>query len=540
MANGETGNAFGIPPEGGAGQNPPGRKWNMDQGFQQPGKITRGLNFLKSGAEKAMHGSEAVLNKIADVLQKRQVFGKPIAAFAIGAAAPGALRMGAKELAKSVVAWSGMAGAVGGGLTGTMAAGAFVGAVSGAVVEYARQVNKNLDTRLAGVTEADPALVGRKKAFLRKMKELRRTEVLKPNDYRKLGRAALFGAVAGAGAGALVEHVPQLSEFIKEHAGGLRSALTAVGDAPAAAVRTAGDVAGAVGRTTGDIAGAAGETIGDAAGTVGGTAGDVLGGASHLPVVGGIGDLAGGVGGAIGETAGAAGRTTGDALGVAGGLTDQLPGVTGAKDLAGGVWGAAGQTTEDLKHAVGLDGAHEAGQEAAKGGEEAVKEAAKAPERFVPETDYNQLQEHAQSLSSQNEDLIRQNNELRQALNQAREGVAAGGTAATAGSAAAQAAAEQATSQAQSALESFGGAIPLASGSNPWEVSQHILSQMGVEHPSPEQIMQLDKVISQENGISVPEWGITGDIDSHKLPVGFKINLTDTVKKTALAIASKK
>ncbi len=470
-------NPFNIPDQDPVQQTAPGTQpWNLDNGPQQPGRLN------KDWAEKAVHGAEAVFNKMGNVLQNRMVFGKSVASFVMGAAAPGALRMGAKEVAKSVVAWSGLAGAVGGGLTGTMAAGAFVGAVSGAVVEYARQVNKNLDTRLAGVNEADPAVVGRKNAFLRKMKELRRTEVLKPNDYRKLGKAALFGAVAGAGAGALVENIPGLSEFIKEHTGALGSALKNLGEASGGVAGGAGDALGVVGKTAGDLAGDAGHIAGDAAGGIGHTTGELLGGAGEsvgqVPVVGGAKDLAGGVLHDIG-------------------------------DVAGGVGGAIGHTFDDLKHAVGLDG-----QDGPPQGD--ISDGASAAGRGIP-------------LPSEPETIL---------PDPYAAGEVAGAGAGAAAAAAAEAA-EQASTHAQSSLESFGNSIPLTPGSNPWEVSQNILSQMGIAHPSPEQIMQLDKVISQENGISVPEWGIKGSIDAHNLPVGFKINLTDTVKRAALALANK-
>ncbi|MDD5416268.1 MAG: hypothetical protein PHE48_04720 [Candidatus Daviesbacteria bacterium] len=88
-------------------------------------------------------------------------------------------------------------------------------------------------------------------------------------------------------------------------------------------------------------------------------------------------------------------------------------------------------------------------------------------------------------------------------------------------------------------LNSLGGFIPLEAGSNPWEVSTKILKDVLGKAPSPKEIMELDKIICQQNGISVPSWGIKGSIDHRALPVGFPIKIDDTIKNAILAMVKK-
>lgn len=127
----------------------------------------------------------------------------------------GSLRFGEKELVKGLVSTSGLVGLVGGGFAGTMIAGAFVGAASGVTVEYIKQVSSNLDKRVECKQEADLALAEGGKSILRKMRELRHAEVLKPNDYRKIAKAAVFGAGAGALGGLFIETLKDHGEDIK-------------------------------------------------------------------------------------------------------------------------------------------------------------------------------------------------------------------------------------------------------------------------------------------------------------------------------------
>lgn len=522
--------------------------------------LSRIMGMGGQGVEAAKPRVEALIDRVGSALENKKAFGQSVASFALQKGATSGLRYTSKELAKGIVSWSGLAGAIGGGVTGTLAAGAFVGALSGAAVEYARQVNQNIDQRVA--TEPNPTLVGRKQAFLQKMKELRHTEVLKPNDYRKLGKAALFGAVAGAGAGALVEHIPQLSELLKENLDNLRSTFTDSGIG-----ETIGTAGGNLGNTVGEAGGVAGKTIGDIGGGIGQAVGDTAGrvreAAGQIPGVQGAGE----VGGSIGEIGGSALGTAGEKIGETGGRIGQtiggaaemartnVPGVQGAGDIAGRagstigeVGGTAGRAigdmTGNIKRLAGLEEIQQA-EEAIENTDQAAGEVVQTPAGFVPQADFDNLKdqfaEQTQGFNQANqtiEDLQKQLAEAKQALAEAKATTPV--DEAVAGTVAVMSAAEQAAAHAQSAFDSFGASLPLEAGSNPWEVSTTVLKQMGVENPSPVQIMQLTKVLSQESGISVPEWGIKGTIDSRHLPVGFNLNLTDTVKKTALELATGK
>lgn len=96
-----------------------------------------------------------------------------------------------------------------------------------------------------------------------------------------------------------------------------------------------------------------------------------------------------------------------------------------------------------------------------------------------------------------------------------------------------------AEAHASEVFKSLGGFIPLEAGSNPWEVSAKILKDVLGKTPSPQQIMELDKIICQQNGISVPAWGIPGSIDHRALPVGFPIKIDDTIKNAVLVMVKK-
>ncbi len=190
------------------------------------------------------------------------------------------LRWGAREAAKGVWSVSGVAGAIGGGIAGTAVGGAVVGAVAGAAVEYVRQVNQNLDNlpitrrstgRTMSIGEAfrieDLALENRSAILLYKVKGLRHVESWKPNDISKLGKAALFGAAAGAGAGALADafnHREEIVSFLAEKGvtadkivGALGSVAKTAGDIAGGTVKfgeeNVGAMAGAVGRFAADV-----------------------------------------------------------------------------------------------------------------------------------------------------------------------------------------------------------------------------------------------------------------------------------------------
>ncbi|MBI2019229.1 hypothetical protein HYS95_00990 [Candidatus Daviesbacteria bacterium] len=327
-------------------------------------------------------GTEAVIGKAGDVLKNVPAFGKSIAGFATGKIGEVGAGMASRELAKGVLAWTATTAGIGTGITGTWVGGAFVGAMGGAMIEWGRQINQNLK-------ESDPSIAGRRAAFLLKFKELRHAGVLKPRDLKKIRNAAIFGAIAGAGAGALVQFVPEIAQFVGEHSG----FLTGTGDTAGAAAGTTADALGGVGGSIGNAAGGIGEGIGgvwsgtgEAIGGIAGGAGEMTQGvrdmAGNLPGVKGTGDVLGGIGNAAGnvwsgtgEVAGGALARTGETIGGAtqttGDFARSLPMGQGAADTLGGVGGAiggglgqAGEAIGNAAQAVGLGGAQEAAQQA--------------------------------------------------------------------------------------------------------------------------------------------------------------------------------
>lgn len=510
---------------------PGGEKDNiLKRGLGKLGHAAEGVFGIAGGAaskgtEITKSKVEALINRMGQVLENKKAFGKSVADFALHGTATRGLSIGSKELAKGIVSWGGLAGAVGGGVTGTVVAGAFVGAVSGALVEYARQVNKNLDRK----AEADPSLAGRRTACFLKFKGLPNKEVLTSIEWKEVRNKAVFGLIAGAGAGALVEYIPEISEFIKNIPGvsGIRDmardipGAEGMGQAFQTTEQKIGEVAGAVGQTGGNLLGGAGEMArnipgvsgtGDLAGAAGRTTGDVLGGAKdmagNIPGVKGVGDFAGGVGE----------------------MTDQyVPGVKGAKEIAGRTLGlgdtyesgqVAAQGTDQAAQAV-AEGTGQVAEQAAQSADQAAQEATAPSEGLVRQADFDNLKDQFEVQAQQLDEAKKEIAELQRQMEETKQVIAAAKTATP-------------------SLDSLGSSISLQAGSNPWEVSTGILKQMGVANPTPAQIMQLDTVLCQENNVGVPAWGIKGTIDARNLPIGFNLNLTDTVKKTALEIASKK
>lgn len=73
--------------------------------------------------------------------------------------------------------------------------------------------------------------------------------------------------------------------------------------------------------------------------------------------------------------------------------------------------------------------------------------------------------------------------------------------------------------------------MPLAAGSNPWQVATEILKQVDPGHvPSNAEIMEVTRAICEQNDISVPEWGISGSIDEHQIPIGYLLKIDPEVK----------
>lgn len=83
----------------------------------------------------------------------------------------------------------------------------------------------------------------------------------------------------------------------------------------------------------------------------------------------------------------------------------------------------------------------------------------------------------------------------------------------------------------------LGNEWKLEEGGSPWTVSADILRTIDPDHaPTNDQITALDKVLCEANGIKVPDkgWEIPGKIHHRGLPIGFKFEITDEVKRAAL------
>lgn len=78
--------------------------------------------------------------------------------------------------------------------------------------------------------------------------------------------------------------------------------------------------------------------------------------------------------------------------------------------------------------------------------------------------------------------------------------------------------------------------IPLAAGSNPWELAKGLLEQVNPDAiPSNAEIMQVTRALCEQNNIGVPEWNISGLVDEHEIPIGYLFKITPTVKSVVLS-----
>lgn len=80
---------------------------------------------------------------------------------------------------------------------------------------------------------------------------------------------------------------------------------------------------------------------------------------------------------------------------------------------------------------------------------------------------------------------------------------------------------------------------PLKQGSNLWNVAKDKLTEGLGHEPTNAQIQELTSTLARENGVSVPEWGITGRVDARSLPVGYNVLYNDAVKGAFKGILSK-
>ena len=355
-------------------------------------RIGTGFARLSHRGERKPAGEaadqEVVTDQVEQAVQEKRFFGRKVISFMVEKGAIGGGRFVARQIVRNLVSWSGLAGAVGGGVAGTMVAGGIVGGIVGGLVEYVRQVNKNLNVR---ELEEHPELAARKRRLLRKVKELKylkHRESWGPNDYRKLGKAIIVGAFMGAGAGAVVEYVPGIREFLGD----------LLGKTPGVEVikNTAGEVAGATGRTIGETS----KGLGDLA-------------RNRVPGAEWVGDRLGDVGKAIGlGDGGPKGPVGGEPL--PGGPEPQgpepiagEPGEGSPPPLPGGV---------ELPPPGGAEPPAPGGAEPTPpGGQPGGQEVP------APKTEVEALKEQLQAQSQQMADMQRQMAELRQALVEAQQ-----------------------------------------------------------------------------------------------------------------------
>ncbi len=456
---------------------------------------------------------ERIIETIAQRLENTRVFGKPLPELAFRGIGLGGIRWGAKELAKGIVSWSGLAGAVGGGVTGTVVAGGFVGAVAGAAVEYIRQVDANLSAR---VKESSPDLTSRKAIFLQKLKESSRTrEVFTQVDKGKLGRAALFGAITGAGAGALMEVVGVndplgVKKFLSENAKGFIPNLGGLGEAATEAVKNVGAAGAVASQSIGQIPGA--EQLGEAAGAVGKK----------------VGDITGGIGQAIGEKAGEIGRWAN-----IGGAVDASQEAT--QQAAASAAEAAKAQAENVISQADFDALKSQLEDqriaynALKTQFDTLQQTVRAPSltEYVPRADFDNIQ---------------------QQLADAKSALAAGGVLSPADQAAAatKAAAEQAAARAAEAAqnqvtEAFTNLhldenYALQSGDSVAGITEKLGRSLGLNN---QQAWELGRKLAEENGITSQYYGTTGTVLDRQLPVGKVMNMQG-VKTLASEFLKKK
>lgn len=88
-------------------------------------------------------------------------------------------------------------------------------------------------------------------------------------------------------------------------------------------------------------------------------------------------------------------------------------------------------------------------------------------------------------------------------------------------------------------VESLPPVMELASGSSPWSMSEELgRVALGGEQPSAGTIAQITKALCLDNNISVPEWGIEGEIPADKIRAGSKFILGPLTKQALTGISS--
>jgi len=85
---------------------------------------------------------------------------------------------------------------------------------------------------------------------------------------------------------------------------------------------------------------------------------------------------------------------------------------------------------------------------------------------------------------------------------------------------------EEATDSFILSMESLPNETILVSGSNPWIESHDWIGDILGRHPTNAEIMAIDKIICEDSNVGVPMWGIEGDVDHRKIPIGYKLDFT--------------
>lgn len=79
--------------------------------------------------------------------------------------------------------------------------------------------------------------------------------------------------------------------------------------------------------------------------------------------------------------------------------------------------------------------------------------------------------------------------------------------------------------------------ITMQQGDNPWAIATHLLKEVDPDHtPTNTEILKLTKIICEQNDIGVPDWGITGSVNHLEIPVGYELKLDSEVKSTLSSI----
>lgn len=90
------------------------------------------------------------------------------------------------------------------------------------------------------------------------------------------------------------------------------------------------------------------------------------------------------------------------------------------------------------------------------------------------------------------------------------------------------------------AIENLPAQMTLPQGSTPWALAEQLLKEANPNgNYTPADIMAVDKVLCQVNGVAVPEWGIEGKVLATRLPIGMNFEINDDVKNMVKQVALK-